>query len=160
MLHLREYYERALREFGSTGSGKRVLFIYSFIPCCCFYFHPFQKLAVLPLWLLLCRVEPISSVLLSAWHCSDPSLWAQGRCSQWDGFSGTTSKQFWLWLAGRWYHLEFGFANTMGLCFSNQDFCSIPFQKVNSSIIAALFLRHQCSTGNRTRALVLKGRGL
>uniref|UniRef100_A0A663LZD3 UTP6 small subunit processome component n=1 Tax=Athene cunicularia TaxID=194338 RepID=A0A663LZD3_ATHCN len=31
MLHLREYYERALREFGSTDSGKRILFIYSFI---------------------------------------------------------------------------------------------------------------------------------
>uniref|UniRef100_A0A8C0BEN2 UTP6 small subunit processome component n=1 Tax=Buteo japonicus TaxID=224669 RepID=A0A8C0BEN2_9AVES len=31
MLHLREYYERALREFGSTDSGKGILFIYSFI---------------------------------------------------------------------------------------------------------------------------------
>lgn len=31
MLHLREYYERALREFGSTNSGKGILFIYLFI---------------------------------------------------------------------------------------------------------------------------------
>lgn len=30
MLRLRECYERALREFGSTDSGKGVLFIHSF----------------------------------------------------------------------------------------------------------------------------------
>lgn len=30
MLRLREYYERALREFGSSDSGKGVLFIHSF----------------------------------------------------------------------------------------------------------------------------------
>lgn len=37
MLHLREYYERALREFGSTNTGKRdsgfyYLFIHSLLP--------------------------------------------------------------------------------------------------------------------------------
>lgn len=43
MINLREYYERALREFGSTNTGKGIVFfiIYSFIHCCLFYFHPF-----------------------------------------------------------------------------------------------------------------------
>lgn len=46
MLHLREYYERALREFGSTNTGKGILFfiIHSFTAAS--YFHPFQKVAV------------------------------------------------------------------------------------------------------------------
>lgn len=96
MLHLREYYERALREFGSTNTGKGdsgfyYLFIHSFTAAPFISIHFKRYLFVLPLCLLSCSVELISSVPLRAGYCRDPPLSAQGHW-HWDGFSTIRSK--------------------------------------------------------------------
>lgn len=63
MLHLREYYERALREFGSADSGKEIFFSPpQFIATSYFHSGRGKLLFVLLLRLLSCRVEPVSLV--------------------------------------------------------------------------------------------------
>lgn len=147
MIHLREYYERALREFGSTGSGKEILFIYLFLQRCFLCFHPFQKAAVCS---ALVAVVQRGASFFCAIKCVTlqwPFAFSPGLALQWDGSSRTTANKV-LTLAGirDLHHFWFGFANSMELCFYNRDFCSILFKKANSSITAAFFLGPPCSS--------------
>lgn len=70
MLHLREYYERALREFGSADSGKEIFFS---PPIHCYLLFPFGEGEVAICSAVTIAVMQSGASIFGAWHCSDPT---------------------------------------------------------------------------------------